>query len=966
MISRVVPLFLIIGMLIGMAPVYGNPLLPLKEFDDQLTVDLSQSEITVQGNDERFVVNQGPMLDRYLFRTDVPNGFLRFEIPITRYFFNSDDTNIRFTNEGLLTEAATRHVIRNQILPETALLRMRVFDVDEDAGSCPEVDLIYVNGKPLMSRTSQAKLTGANDTWSVPSFEVPISYLKFPQARGNNAAPLATMNEIAIRIDSLNCPGPFGLPAWAVQIDWGMIEITGAVRPIVMVHGWTGSPTTFQQFNTRLQQNGIPVTAIPDLDRGISLIATTAPTLTQSIRQGLLEFGVDKVNLFAHSKGGLVARYALHDRATANHVESLVVFGTPNHGTRHSYFESVLRAKCMLDGFQGDAVDRCVAAAQEFQPSRMRSGFNYNCRWEWWPLPPREVCDITYVHQPYVNYFNIASFTDFAIAPVYNATYPWDSDNGPYPTTLNANKVFWFHNHSDLVEKEDSFNCAMRLLGMRRFACDGLSANARLSGAELSLMPTSASQPYQQVAFIAGALPNSGNRSHPILIDGNDAIFNIASALPITVTLVAPNGTRIDAVTASSLANVTFTQATEPFHGTNVAVTGISRGTWRVDISGPSDTSYSLSAETTSNAALRVRMSSSSVRPNSTVTVEAALADTQQQLPLTSLAGLVRHPHGATTTITFVDNGTNGDVTAGDHRYTAQFVASNVEGVTELEVTAVGNGVQRTVRDSLTVIAQTAALNRVIRATTPDSNNNQLFDSLDIELEISVVRQGHFDVYADLIDRNGMIVTTGYFSSQLSGIGALAIGNHPIPLSFNGYSIAQHGVDGPYQLSNLRVYDASGFLAVVDVASNYYQTLAYQANQFEQPLIRLASATGQPEDRNGDGRYDQIRFTIDIQVLRTGSYTYNGRLVSRNGDEVAWAADTISVDRTGSVILSLVYPAEEIVQRSLGGIYVLRDLSIFSDNGVNEVFVEAGFTNQIAICQFAGADCRTMIPLIVR
>lgn len=87
----------------------------------------------------------------------------------------------------------------------------------------------------------------------------------------------------------------------------------------------------------------------------------------------------------------------------------------------------------MLDGFQGDAVDRCVAAAQEFQPSRMRSGFNYNCRWEWLPLPPREVCDITYVRQPYVNYYNIASSSDLAIIPAKNATYPWDLIMGRIP-----------------------------------------------------------------------------------------------------------------------------------------------------------------------------------------------------------------------------------------------------------------------------------------------------------------------------------------------------------------------------------------------------------------------------------------------------------------------------------------------------------------------------------------------------
>jgi len=53
------------------------------------------------------------------------------------------------------------------------VLKMRVFDIDSGAvGWTPEVDKIYLNDKYV------GMLTGANEQWSEPTFEVPVGYLK--------------------------------------------------------------------------------------------------------------------------------------------------------------------------------------------------------------------------------------------------------------------------------------------------------------------------------------------------------------------------------------------------------------------------------------------------------------------------------------------------------------------------------------------------------------------------------------------------------------------------------------------------------------------------------------------------------------------------------------------------------------------------------------------------------------------
>jgi len=111
--------------------------------------------------------------------------------------------------------------------------------------------------------------------------------------------------------------------------------------PIVLVHGFTGSrklwnfvgvpealrkdghgkgPDEFRVFPAELPPFGRP--------------DDNATVLAKQIDQVLASTGADKVNLIAHSKGGLDARAVVSARGYGDRVASLVTVASPHRGTR--------------------------------------------------------------------------------------------------------------------------------------------------------------------------------------------------------------------------------------------------------------------------------------------------------------------------------------------------------------------------------------------------------------------------------------------------------------------------------------------------------------------------------------------------------------------------------------------------------------------------------------------------------
>lgn len=106
--------------------------------------------------------------------------------------------------------------------------------------------------------------------------------------------------------------------------------------PIVLVHG-TGL-RDYKHFNywgripKALERNGAEIFYCYQDAWGS--IEKNAQTDKNSILLALKKSGAEKVNLIAHSKGGLEARYMIHELGMEAYIASLTTISTPHHGSK--------------------------------------------------------------------------------------------------------------------------------------------------------------------------------------------------------------------------------------------------------------------------------------------------------------------------------------------------------------------------------------------------------------------------------------------------------------------------------------------------------------------------------------------------------------------------------------------------------------------------------------------------------
>ena len=104
--------------------------------------------------------------------------------------------------------------------------------------------------------------------------------------------------------------------------------------PILMVHGVFFRD--FKYFNywgripEELEDNG--ATIFYGNQPSADAVADNAAVLTERIRQILQQTGAEKVNIIAHSKGGLDCRYAIANLGIGSSVASLTTINTPHRG----------------------------------------------------------------------------------------------------------------------------------------------------------------------------------------------------------------------------------------------------------------------------------------------------------------------------------------------------------------------------------------------------------------------------------------------------------------------------------------------------------------------------------------------------------------------------------------------------------------------------------------------------------
>jgi triacylglycerol lipase len=106
--------------------------------------------------------------------------------------------------------------------------------------------------------------------------------------------------------------------------------------PLVMVHGVMFRDLKYFNYWGRipreLLRNGAKV--YYGNQEAVGTIAANAEDIRKTILEVLEETGAEKVNIIAHSKGGLDARYAISRLGMADRVASLTTISTPHRGCR--------------------------------------------------------------------------------------------------------------------------------------------------------------------------------------------------------------------------------------------------------------------------------------------------------------------------------------------------------------------------------------------------------------------------------------------------------------------------------------------------------------------------------------------------------------------------------------------------------------------------------------------------------
>ncbi len=132
-------------------------------------------------------------------------------------------------------------------------------------------------------------------------------------------------------------------------------------RPVVCVHGLAGHRGNFTPMRAWLAMVGRTRTYSIGFAPGVDL-ERMAVALRADIQRIVEVNGLeddDQVDLVCHSMGGIVARLALEDPATARRVATLVTLGTPHAGTHPARFGGTRHTLALRPG--SDIVERLEA-----------------------------------------------------------------------------------------------------------------------------------------------------------------------------------------------------------------------------------------------------------------------------------------------------------------------------------------------------------------------------------------------------------------------------------------------------------------------------------------------------------------------------------------------------------------------------------------------------------------------------
>lgn len=954
--------------------------------------------------DTVFTVDSASDLDVYLFYSSSP---IEFNI-------NLDRVVGRVDSSGYLLEPDK--LIQNGIISPKAHLQLLVYDVDEDYGGTEvvrEIDRIYINDHYI------GNLTGANETWSVTRLDFDIRYLKFAkstclefgdlggqeQLEACHTAPVAAQNTIRIEIDT----GNGGADIWAVEVDWGAISFEAA-RPALFVHGKGGSSNGGgydywdkydgqYYFNFRGHFNWAGyLTAITENRLGAEAsIADNAKILKTIVAELKTRYGVKRINIVAHSKGGLDSRGYISNSAlnTKDDVEVLLTLASPHHG---SYLADIARDHPTLAGIIGQTeTDALWNVSENFMNNTFNPSFPGKSSVRYYSVAADSGADYWYGRDiPIWQVLSLPELSQQASAPLAwlilrsSGTYKGEND---FLVTLGSTKwdgisghasnsyylgSYSLNHHSIRAAERQAYEQDLTIVNLVKGVLDIFDGS---SGSWLQSEPSSITADQAETVSSAsnlgvfdGVINQMQTTSQVIGVDSTTmANFSLVwNNGDLYINLRAPDGTLI---TPSSIpSDSTYMEsrdggALNEFINGKTCVYNIINpqpGQWTAEITsadilpdGASEWALILTQDSPVSIALETDQLW--YKTGNLVTLSASVLNGSSPVIGSVVLATIQAPGGGTQALSLLDNGVNGDAVAGDGQYTNQFVVDE-SGTYRISVDASGDvGILPFIRTS--VIEFSVGSGEAFFGTSYsdqgiDADFDGYFEKLQINVPVEVLYSGEYRILGSLYDASDVLL--GYADQSA----LLDVGNHSLALEFDGKEIAEKAESGYLYLRDLRLINLDYTTPLqLDFLENAYTTQSYLNEAFQHPPISLTGINSDfGIDINSNGFYDYLAVNIETSILQEGTYYWNARLVDAQGYEFGWSSGSDYL-LAGSNQLQFTFVGQSIYDHQVDGPYYLKDMSMWGNSDYLNV-IDVAQTSSYLYEEFEPSPQEIYLPMV--
>lgn len=436
----------------------------------------------------------------------------------------------------------------------------------------------------------------------------------------------------------------------------------------------------------------------------------------------------------------------------------------------------------------------------------------------------------------------------------------------------------------------------------------------------------------------------------------------------LDMALISPSGQRFDPITIKGNPNVSRQESVilggimEVYTFNNPEV-----GAWTAEVSAPSvvepsgSVTYAVTGWLQSPAiTLAASAERLNVHAGESLRLFAALKNNGAPVTGATATATIALPDNTTQSLSLHDDGANSDAIAGDGIYTGDFANTSQPGNYRILLAAnraASGGVPAFSREAFllaTASRSTSAFTGGFRDSGLDTNGDQLFNNLVIEADLNITQSASYRVFGVLRDSQG---NTHEASTQAT----LTPGTKTVSLKFDGEKIFQNRVDGPYQLSTIRLAEENGSdILPVDEFTKPFPTAAYSFRDFQHSSLSLTGGgSSNGIDTNGNSLFDLLNVGIDMEVVNSGFYNWTAQLTDRNGKRISFASNAGFLN-AGLNTLHLNYNGLQIGLNGVDGPYFVTGLIVFG-SGSSLVATNAFTTSPFLASQFEG-NCLITCP----